>query len=195
MRSRALIGAGLALAVLVAAGVATGAAAKKDKSAAAYCKRNGGVVQTRTPAYGTNTPATQLLLSGPVQFCKFTSKEDGSRIYVDLATLATKQPTLAAIAYLAPPPVPEATGGANPASLFCSKLGGSDLFGGVNAAGGGWVSKSDKDDPVLEACVFPDRSIIDSWGLTYHANGIVRGADLTPILGYKPSTVPSIFGS
>jgi hypothetical protein len=35
----------------------------------------------------------------------------------------------------------------NPASCYCSQLGGSDLFGGINAAGGGWVKKSDPNDP------------------------------------------------
>lgn len=193
MGSRVWMAGALALMVLVGAGVSSGAAAKKDK-AAAYCEQSGGTVQTRTPAYGTNDPATQLLLSGPIRFCKFASSEDGSRIYVDLATLNSTKPTLAALAYLENPPVPTVANGANPASVYCSKLGGTDLFGGVNAAGGGWVFKADRDDPVLEACVFPDRSIIDSWGLTYHANGDIRGADLTPILRYKSQNPPRVFG-
>jgi putative hemolysin len=192
-RTTAAVAAVAALA-LVAAGVAGGAAAKTDR-AAAYCKSKGGVVQTRTPAYGTNDPATQLTLAGPVRFCKFASRADGSRIYVSLATLYATRPTLAALAYLHKPKPPESTNGANPASLYCSKLGGSDSFGGVNAAGGGWVLKSDKDDPVLEVCVFPDGSMLDSWGLTYHANGIVRGADLTPILRYKGRNAPPVFQS
>jgi hypothetical protein len=37
---------------------------------------------------------------------------------------------------------------------------------------------------VLEACIFPDMSTIDSWGLTYHSVGIVRGKDLTKVLRY-----------
>jgi len=38
---------------------------------------------------------------------------------------------------------------------------------------------------VLEACIFTDMSSIDSWGLAYHANGIIRGIDLTKVLRYK----------
>jgi len=63
-------------------------------------------------------------------------------------------------------------------------LGGSDLFGGINAAGGGWVLDSDPDD-VLETCIFPDLSSIDSWGLLYHSQGIIRGQDLSTVLRYK----------
>ena len=35
-------------------------------------------------------------------------------------------------------------------------------------------------------CVFPDLSSIDFWGLTYHAGGTVRGADLAPLFRYQP---------
>ena len=34
-------------------------------------------------------------------------------------------------------------------------------------------------------CVFPDLSSIDSWGLTYHSDGTIRGADLTDLFRYK----------
>jgi hypothetical protein len=61
-------------------------------------------------------------------------------------------------------------------------LGGTDLFGGINPNGGGWVQLS---DPVLEACIFPDMSTIDSWGLTYHQASIVRGKNLNGVLGFK----------
>jgi len=40
-------------------------------------------------------------------------------------------------------------------------------------------------DPI-SMCVFPDLSIIDSWGLTYHSNGTIRGADLSSLLRYRP---------
>jgi len=87
--------------------------------------------------------------------------------------------------------------GANPGSLYCSQLGGTDLFGGVNANNGGWVS-DDKNDPFnpLETCIFPDLSTIDSWGLTYHANGTIRGTDLSKVIRYQmPSTPQSgVFG-
>jgi hypothetical protein len=124
-----------------------------------------------------------IRLSGARQFCKFTLKKDGSRIHVLLSTLYTDKPTLAALAYYAAVPLNGGCNG-NPASCYCSQLGGSDLFGGINANGGGWVQKSDPIDTALEACIFPDMSTIDSWGLAYHSFGIVRGKDLTKVLKY-----------
>ena len=54
--------------------------------------------------------------------------------------------------------------------------------------GAGWVLDSDSDD-VLEACIFPDLSSIDSWGLAYHSADIIRGKDLSKVLRYKdPNT-------
>ena len=53
-----------------------------------------------------------------------------------LSTLYTKQPSLAALAYYAKVQLGDDCTG-NPASCYCTQLGGSDLFGGVNAAGGG----------------------------------------------------------
>ena len=78
-----------------------------------------------------------------------------------------------------------APNGENPASVYCSQLGGSDLFGGKNAAGGGWVDTSDQTFKTVEACVFPDLSIIDSFGLFYHSNGTIRGIDLSTVLRYE----------
>ena len=153
--------------------------------AAQYCVQSGGVVIDRSPFYGTNgPPSSWLRLMGERGFCQFTSATDGSRIHITLETLYTTQPSLAALAYYDKPPL--GTGGnGNPASYYCSQLGGSDLFGGVNAAGGGWVGKNTIDE-VLEACIFPDMSSIDSWGLTYNSEGIIRGIDLTTVLRYQP---------
>jgi putative hemolysin len=149
-----------------------------------YCVRHGGEVDVREPYYNTNDdPQNWFRLSGSRQFCKFTSKKDGSRIHVLLSTLYSDTPTLAALAYYAEIPLSGSCNG-NPASCYCSQLGGSDLFGGVNANGGGWVQKSDPVDTVLEACIFPDMSSIDSWGLTYHSFGIVRGKNLEKALNY-----------
>ena len=44
-------------------------------------------------------------------------------------------------------------------------------------------------DEVLEACIFPDMSSIDSWGLTYHSAGIVRGKALGSVLRFKKPRV------
>lgn len=151
--------------------------------AAAYCHSTGGVVQTRRPAYGTNSPSTELVLSGERKFCVYTNPSDGSQIYLFLDTLYTKQPNLAALAYYAEVPLGSGCHG-NPASCYCTQLGGTDLFGGINAAGGGWIKPNDPIVPTLETCIFPDLSSIDSWGLTYHSAGIIRGIDLSTVLRY-----------
>ena len=150
-----------------------------------YCVTKGGEVDTRRPYFNTNDDNQQnwLRLAGQKNFCKFTSKKDGSRIFVELSTLDTDQPTLAALAYYAQLPLGSCNG--NPASCYCSQLGGTDLFGGINANGGGWVKLSDPVDTVLEACIFPDMSSIDSWGLAYHSANIIRGKNLSKILRYK----------
>ncbi len=152
---------------------------------AEYCVKKGGEVDGRQPYFNTNDDNEQnwLQLSGARQFCRFTSKKDGSRIYVLLSTLYTEQPSMAALAYYAQVPLGGGCNG-NPASCYCSQLGGCDLFGGINANGGGWVKKSDPVFTVLEACIFPDMSTIDSWGLAYHSAGIIRGKDLSKVLRY-----------
>jgi len=149
-----------------------------------YCTSTGGVVETRYPVYGTNN-ATQdwIQLQGREGFCQYTQASDGSRIHVSLATLFTTKPSLAALAYYAETPW-NGQGNGNPASFYCTQLGGSDSFGGVSAAGGGWV-ELDTIDVVLEACIFPDNSTIDSWGLFYHSDGIIRGIDLSTVLKYQ----------
>jgi putative hemolysin len=151
-----------------------------DSAAAAYCVQTGGKVQVRKPAYGTNG-GNPLILSGERHFCTWIAK-DKSHIWVLLSTLVTPQPTLAALAYYAQ--VPYQGGNGNPGSIYCSQLGGTDLFGGINAAGGGWVLKFDHPD-VLETCIFPDESSIDSFGLFYHSANIIRGIDLSTVLKYQ----------
>ena len=152
---------------------------------ARYCRKKGGEVDVREPYFNTNddNQANWLRLSGKRRFCKFTSPADGSRIHVWLNTMYTESPSLAALAYYAKVPLGSCNG--NPASCYCSQLGGSDLFGGINANGGGWVQLSDPVDTVLEACVFPDLSTIDSWGLAYHSASIVRGRNLNNVLRFK----------
>jgi len=169
-----------AIIALCAAAAVTPSYAANHPGAAAYCIKKGGVVQTRIPEYGTNG-GDPLVLSGSADFCQFTG-DDGSQINLLLSTLITREPTLAALAYYAQVEMGSCNG--NPASCYCTLLGGSDLFGGINAAGGGWVNKDDSND-VLETCIFPDLSSIDSWGLAYHSVGIIRGKDLAKVLKYK----------
>jgi putative hemolysin len=182
-----------AAAALLICGARNAQAADADSDsglAAQYCVQSGGVVLNRFPYYGTNGPFTSWLqLLGEKKFCQFTSATDGSRIHITLETLYATRPSLAALAYYNKPPLGSG-GPGNPASYYCTQLGGSDLFGGVSAAGGGWVNK-DSIDQVLEACIFPDMSSIDSWGLTYNTEGIIRGIDLTTVLRYQPSPATS----
>jgi putative hemolysin len=173
------------------AGTTTPGTSQGSAEAAAYCTSKGGQVVTRYPAYDTNS-SNPLRLSGSLQFCQFNA-EDGTMISISVDTLYTDQPTLATAAYFQKPPLGETTTpGANPASAYCSKLGGSDLFGGQNAAGGGWIL-DDKNDTfyVLQACIFPDLSTIDSWGLTYHTNGTIRGTDLSSAIRFQPPSAPT----
>ena len=160
-----------------------------SSAAAAYCTQSGGTVETRYPFYGTGG-SNPLQLAGSLQVCTFTAS-DKSQIFVALDTLYTDQPTLAALAYQAKVPMQPNKSGGNPSSFYCSQLGGTDEFGGVNAAGGGWA-KADASD-VIAMCIFPDLSSIDSWGLTYHSQGTIRGADLTNLLRYKPPQAPKVF--
>jgi len=158
--------------------------AKDDLSAAAaYCVAQDGEVENRAPYFNTNDdPKNWFRLSGFRKFCQFTLKRDGSRIHVLLSTLYTQQPSLAALAYYAKVPFDGNCNG-NPGSCYCSQLGGTDLFGGINLNGGGWVLKGAIDE-VLEACIFPDMSSIDSWGLAYHQANIIRGKNLAKVLRY-----------
>jgi|SRR5579871_1358171 len=149
---------------------------------AAYCRATGGKVEVRRPVYGTNNAQQDwLILAGSERFCQYTLKSDGSRIHVSLNTLFAKKPTLAALAYYAQVPW-NGQGNGNPASFYCTQLGGAEI-GATDFAGGGWVSAGGID-MVLEACVFPDNSTIDSWGLLYHSASIIRGIDLTTVLKY-----------
>jgi len=142
------------------------------------------LVEYRKPYYNTNSdPSQWLVLAGGESFCQYTRKSDGSRIHISLSSLYAKEPSLAVLAYYAQVPW-NGQGNGNPASFYCTQLGGSDSFGGVNPFGGGWV-KFGAIDEVLEACIFPDNSTIDSWGLLYHSVNIIRGKNLAYVLKFK----------
>jgi putative hemolysin len=180
---------------LIATATMQAQTAAKPTPAEAYCTQKGGAVVRRIPEFGTNG-GIPLRLSGSREFCQFTA-HDGSRIHVLLSTLYTTQPTLAALAYYAAPPFDGTGCVGNPGSCYCSQLGGTDLFGGKNLAGGGWVTEDPSNpDPTLEACILPDLSSIDSWGLTYNSAGIIRGKNLRKVFRYKgpPGTVSAVFG-
>jgi len=172
----------------------SGAGSSADREQ--YCEQSGGQVQVRGPFWNTNgDPSQWLALGGSATMCRFQADDQAkSRIYVDLTTLSSTDPTLAGLAYLSKVPMPPSTGGANPATGYCSnQLHASSSFGG-GAAGGGWVAESDPDDVVVSLCVFPDGSFVDEWGLAYHSAGDVRGADLTTVMRYQPSgALPPVF--
>src|SRR5215469_13174346 len=152
-------------------------------AAAQYCKSTGGRVEMRQAVYGTNNPPNQWLhLAAEQPFCQYTQQSDGSRIHLSLLTLYTTKPTLAALAYYSEIPW-NGQGNGNPASYYCTQLGGAEI-GATDLNGGGWVSAGGIDQ-VLEACIFPDNSTIDSWGLFYHSDNIIRGIDLSTVLRYS----------
>jgi putative hemolysin len=179
-----LVFAALMAGCTAASGVNTpsGSETAGDSAAADYCTENGGAVETRYPFYDTNSD-DPLQLSGSLQVCTFTA-EDSSRITVGLDTLYTDQPTLAALAYRAQTPLEPGPPSANPSSIYCTQLGGTDVFGGVSGAGGSWGLEDAAD--AISLCVFPDLSVIDSWGITYHSDNTIRGADLTDLFRYRP---------
>ena len=176
--------------------VADAGASDVTTAAAGYCVTQGGQVQRRTADWGTNgDQQSWLALGGATDMCRFQANDEGgSRIYVDLTTLYSTQPTLAGLAYLAKEPMAPSSGGANPATGYCSDLGGSSAFGPGGTSGGGWVATDDPVDAVVALCVFADLSFIDEWGLAYHSNGDIRGADLATIMKYQPGAdVPPMF--
>lgn len=156
---------------------------------AQYCRSTGGAVEHRIPESNTNG-GTPLVLAGSADFCVYTSRgKYPSSIHLLLSTLNATQPTLAALAYYARPAEQASckTGGGSPGSCYCSQLGGTDLFGGINLTGGAWVGKKTDVDPQLDACIFPDLSSIDSFGLFYlTANPpVYRGINLARVLKFK----------
>jgi putative hemolysin len=151
-----------------------------------YCTSTGGIVEMRRAVYGTNNPQQDwLALEGLELFCQYTLSSDGSRIHLSLNSLYATKPTLATLAYYAQIPW-NGQGQGNPASYYCTQLGGAEI-GATDVAGGGWVSLAVNNniDMVLEACIFPDNSTIDSWGLLYHSESIIRGIDLSTVLRYS----------
>jgi len=147
-----------------------------------YCVAKGGFVVARTPTFNTNG-GPQFPLSGTKFWCQFNAKDGSSSISVLLDTLVTPKPTLAALAYYAEVPFTAKCNG-GPGSCYCNQLGGTDAFGGINLSGGGWVATYNSSD-VLDACIFPDLSSIDAYGLFYHSANIIRGKNLNGRLRYK----------
>lgn len=161
------------------------------------CTDHGGDALVARPYWNTNADRELWLELAPtVELCRFESgdpdADETTRIYVDLDTLTSPEPTLAGVAYLSkvPPTLPDQPS-ANPASVNCTALGGSAQFGG-GVSGGGWVTE-DRPDEVVDLCVFADRSFIDEFGIFYYAGDVVRGIDLADVMTYQPDRLPRIF--
>jgi hypothetical protein len=172
--------------------------AAEDAAARRYCTDKSGQLVERTATWNANAdPQARLELAGEMTFCEFESGkgDQTTRIAVDLVTLSSEQPTLAAIAYLSKigPVLPD-TPSVNPATWNCNRgLGGAAAFGNT-AAGGGWVDDSQPVYKIMDMCVFADESAIDAFGIFYYANDTVRGADLAPLFRYQPGTrLPAVF--
>jgi hypothetical protein len=175
--------------------------ASSESAARDYCTSQGGTLVDRVATSNTNgDPSAQLQLGGQVTFCEFEegSGDSTTRISVDLTTLSSTSPTLAAIAYLSKlPPVLPPQPSANPADWNCSHgLGGTTSWGNANVSGG-WVDASQPVFSVMDECVFPDFSAIDAFGILYYATGAVRGADLATKMRYHPDErgLPAIFAA
>lgn len=155
-------------------------------AASNYCRKTGGKVQVRDAWYTTNAGA-QVRLNASGTFCHYEAK-DKSTIDLDVNTLYSTKPTLAALAYYAELKESKMCGKylADPAVCYCrQQLYGADFF----TTGGSWVPAGQRPSGNNRTpfCVFSDFSVIDSWGLTYHSAGIVRGMDLSKVLRYKPA--------
>ncbi|MBB5120191.1 hypothetical protein AF335_17180 [Streptomyces eurocidicus] len=178
MRARALAVTLVTAAVAAAATQATAQPSEpRPKTPAAWCKAQGGDPAAYRPFYDSGSKLTPL--GGQRELCEFTAT-DHSRITVATDTLAADLPTLAALAYVRKPALPEHPQG-NPSAAYCAAIGGTTQFGNHKNDVGGWIKTSDPTDRdhLRSMCLFADGSTIDAWGLTYHTNGVIRGADLT----------------
>lgn len=159
----------------------------------AYCESNGGEVQYRQPTYGTNNDETAWVeLGQAVLTCKLATTGDGTAIFVDLSTLYSENPTLAALAYLQSSAPEDLKPNGNPAAAICTEVGGTSAFG-PGANGGGLVDTDDEDFPVFAPCMFADGSFIDEWGIAYHQDGTIRGADLEPLFHFDIAEAPHVY--
>ena len=81
--------------------ISSGSAVPAPADGVAYCTDKGGAPTRRQAAWNTNQdPAAWLLLAGSQTFCEveMTEGDNTTRISVDLGTLSSEAPTLAAIA-------------------------------------------------------------------------------------------------
>jgi len=145
----------------------------REDAKAAYCKATGGRLGVRSAYSSPSKPKED------VQLCEYRAP-DGSRIYLSLETLTQTKPTQAVLAYYAQTPWNQQGHGV-PAAHYCLQLGGRGMSATDPAVD---INNPKGEDATIEMCVFPDNSMIDSWGLMYHSDNIVRGIDLSTVLKY-----------
>ncbi|MEU8579269.1 hypothetical protein [Streptomyces abikoensis] len=187
MRARVLAVTLVTAAVAAAATQATAQPSKPlPRTPAAWCASQGGVAGTYRPFYDAGGRLNPL--GGQRELCEFTAA-DTSRITVAADTLAADLPTLAALAYVRKPALPQHPQG-NPSAVYCADLGGTTQFGNRKSDVGGWIKDGEPrdSDHLRDMCLFADGSAISAWGLTYHTGGVIRGADLA---GKFRATIPA----
>ncbi|MFI9724286.1 hypothetical protein ACIHFE_32390 [Streptomyces sp. NPDC052396] len=166
----------VATAALVTAQASASPGTSHPRTAAAWCTGHGGQAAVYRAYYDSGRGLTPL--GGVRELCRFQAK-DHSRLVLPTDTLAADLPTLAALAYVRKPPLPQHPQG-NPSAAYCAFIGGTTQFGNRKSDVGGWIRQGDPvdRDHLHDMCVFADGSAIDAWGLTYHTGGVIRGADL-----------------
>jgi putative hemolysin len=133
-----------------------------------FCVSQGGTVE-RYQIFNQD-PSSQgsFAIGFPMQVCSFPNEAKTNYYEVELNTLASKTPTLAGLAFTArvPPNIPATC--SNPAACYCAQVGGTVA---ADTMSYGWwpLNTSQPDYGESDYCVFPDRSVIDEWTLTFHA--------------------------
>ncbi|GER98385.1 hypothetical protein Acor_04470 [Acrocarpospora corrugata] len=149
------------------------AAAAQSVTPEGWCKTHGGIVQS----YVTKNPEAPTV---ELPMCVFRSP-DGTQILIGASTLAAEEATLAAVAYVNRPPMPNAGSAPNPAVAYCESLGGK-------SDPAGWTPTNRPTATPVPLCFFTDKSVIDAWGLAARASSTPRGPDLTPKFRYQTPT-------
>src|SRR5262245_29985412 len=121
-------------------GSAAPSGSSDDAAARTYCTDKGGMLVERVAVSNTNAdPSAQLQLAGAMTFCEFESGtgDQTTRISVDLVTLSSDRPSLAAVAYLSKvPPTQTHTPSTNPGAFYCTDtLGGARALGNISLSG------------------------------------------------------------
>lgn len=143
------------------------------EAAARYCVATGGVVET----YRFYSGSAQAFAK-PAYVCNYpdaSGNDPFGHAIIDLATLAARQPTLAALAYYAKP----AWNGKfkiTPAKDYCVQLGARPALQGQ------WSLQAFGDQ--IGMCMFEDGSYMEEWTLFYNQAGTPRGVDLATVMRF-----------